>query len=141
DASNSSHDYHFSPLMPHNTSSIIFIRNKIDLINAPPSVHVDKEKSVISLSAKLGIGIDLLKNHIKAMVGFGGESENMFLARRRHLDALKNAFSHIKNSLKQLTDSGNSELAAEDLRLAQLALSEITGEFTADDLLGKIFST
>lgn len=120
---------------------IIFIRNKIDLIDLPPSIQLENENVVISLSAKTGSGIDLLKQQIKSQIGFQGDAEDVFIARRRHLDALTRAHSHITNSFNQLKETRFGELAAEDLRLAHFALSEITGEFTSDDLLGRIFSS
>lgn len=120
---------------------IIFIRNKIDLTSTQPMVQAEEDKTVISLSAKSGTGVDLLKQQIKAQVGFQGDGDGIYLARRRHLDALARAQAHVEDSLKQLSHSRSGELAAEDLRLAQLALCEITGEFTADDLLGRIFSS
>lgn len=124
-----------------NTQPMILIRNKIDLINQNPSLQVEEGKTIISLSAKLGLGIDLLKKQIKTVVGFAGEEDGFFLARRRHLDALAKALSYLENGFKELSQARRGELVAEDLRLAQHALSEITGEFTADDLLGRIFSS
>ncbi len=123
------------------THHIIFVRNKIDLINESPSMKTDHDHVCISLSAKSGMGIDLLKQHIKTQVGFQSHIEGIYLARRRHLDALARANRHIHASLNQLMNTQAGELAAEDLRQAHLALSEITGEFTADDLLGRIFSS
>ena len=120
---------------------IIFVRNKIDLIHESPSLNTVDGNTVISLSAKTETGIDLLKNFIKSQVGFQGNTEGIYLARRRHLDALGRAKTHVEHSLQQLSDHQSGELAAEDLRLAQRALSEITGEFTADDLLGRIFAS
>ena len=120
---------------------IIFIKNKIDLVPCPPSIQEETGQVVISLSVKTGAGIDLLKERIKERVGYQGAIEGIYLARRRHLDALKRAASHLTDSMKQLTESRAGELAAEELRLAQLALCEITGEFTTDDLLGRIFSS
>jgi tRNA modification GTPase len=119
----------------------ITIRNKIDLMNEPPSIHSDANKTVISLSAKSGAGIDLFKQYIKEQVGFQPAGEGMYLARRRHLDALARAQSHVKECLHQLSHSRSGELAAEDLRQAHLVLCEITGVFTSDDLLGRIFSS
>jgi tRNA modification GTPase len=119
---------------------IIFIRNKIDLTNESPAITTHEGKAIVSLSAKSDIGMDLLKKQIKSEVGYQSSGEGVYLARRRHLDALARAKSHVENSLKQLT-LRSGELAAEDLRLAHLALAEITGEFTADDLLGRIFSS
>lgn len=115
----------------------ICIRNKIDLRQQKPSI----EKSVIALSAKTGVGIDLLIAAIKSKVGYGrGDHEDVFLARRRHLEALSEAKSHVENSLAKRENS-QPELVAEELRLAQSALNQITGEFGSDDLLGRIFSS
>lgn len=116
----------------------LVIRNKIDLTAEQPAMT---DANTISLSAKTGHGIELLKSQIKKMVGFQQQTEGIYLARRRHLDALARARSHVGNAHQQLSASKAGELAAEDLRLAQLAMSEITGEFTSDDLLGRIFSS
>lgn len=118
----------------------ITIRNKIDLMNELSSIHSNDNKTIISLSAKSGAGVDLLKQYIKEQVGFQPAGEGMYLARRRHLDALARAQSHVHECLDQLS-SRSGELAAEDLRQAHLALCEITGVFTSDDLLGRIFSS
>ncbi|WP_170131755.1 tRNA uridine-5-carboxymethylaminomethyl(34) synthesis GTPase MnmE [Aquicella lusitana] len=119
---------------------VIFIHNKIDLIQSQPSIKNENENATIALSAKTGDGIALLKKHIKSLVGFTDTTEGIFLARRRHLDVLARAFALVQASITQMKVFRSCELAAEDLRLAQLALSEITGEFTPDDLLGRIFS-
>jgi tRNA modification GTPase len=122
---------------------MICIRNKIDLVNEKPQVQKNNnndEMTFVSLSAKSGEGIDLLKQEIKNQIGFHGDAEDIFIARRRHLDALNNAYKHVKESIDQLS-KGVIELAAEDLRKAQQALSEMTGEFGSDDLLGRIFSS
>lgn len=120
---------------PHAT--IITVRNKIDLIHENVTVH----DHCISLSAKTGIGIDLLTNHIKKIVGYQNTQEGVFSARQRHLDALHRAKNALLDGKQQLENYKAGELFAEDLRQAQLALSEITGEFTSDDLLGRIFSS
>jgi len=120
---------------------IIFIRNKIDLMSELPSISAENDHTCISLSAKSGAGIDLLIDQIKNQVGFEAQNEGIYLARRRHLDALARAQSCVMEGLKQLTYSHSGELAAEDFRQAHRALCEITGEFTADDLLGRIFSS
>lgn len=119
---------------------VILVQNKIDLTNTQPDLHKQGQHTVISLSAKSQQGIDLLKNYIRTQAGLQEQTEGIYLARRRHLDALARAEQHVATSYKQL-EKGAGELAAEDLRLAQLALAEITGEFTADDLLGRIFSS
>lgn len=120
---------------------VIEVLNKIDLLNQSPAVNEHQGKTTISISAKSGDGIELLKSHIKNHVGFHAEEDGVFLARRRHLDALSRAKTHVEASLTQLREARAGELAAEDLRLAHLALCEITGEFTSDDLLGRIFSS
>jgi len=118
----------------------ILIQNKIDLTQTSPTIRQENGLTIISLSAKTGQGIDLLKNHIKSCVGFEPTTEGSFSARRRHLDALARANEFLQFALHQLKEKRAGELAAEELRQAQLALGEITGEFTSDDLLGKIFS-
>ena len=110
------------------------IHNKIDVTAEAPRVVGDE----IWLSAKTGAGIELLRGKLLEAAGWLAAGEGAFMARARHLDALGRAAGHLaaaRESAAQL------ELFAEELRLAQAALSEITGEFTADDLLGEIFST
>jgi tRNA modification GTPase len=126
--------------LPSSCENIIFIRNKIDLTHESPSVSELDNKTIVSLSAKSGSGLDLLKQQIKLKVGYESSGEGIYLARRRHLDALARAELAVKNSLVQLRDFRAGELAAEDLREAHRALSEITGEFTTEDLLGRIFA-
>jgi tRNA modification GTPase len=121
-------------------AAVVTIRNKIDLTNELPRIEIENGKAVISLSAKSGLGIALLKNYIKSCVGFEANMEGCFSARRRHLDALARADVFLQNGQVQLQNRAG-ELLAEDLRQAQYALSEITGEFTSDDLLGRIFSS
>ena len=109
------------------------IHNKIDATGEPPRMLGDE----IWLSAKTGAGVDLLRGKLLESVGWQAVGEGAFMARARHLDALARGAAHLaaaRESAVQL------ELFAEELRLAQAALSEITGEFTADDLLGEIFS-
>lgn len=125
---------------------ITIIRNKIDLqMKAPALEHqtIAENKSVttIHLSAKHQKGIDILQQHLKSCIGFQASEEGSFTARRRHLQALESARDHLKQALKQLSNMSSTELVAEDLRLAHRYLGEITGEFTADDLLGRIFSS
>lgn len=115
---------------------VIKVLNKIDKISSIPS----REGSSIYLSAKHGEGLDLLKTAIKQALGHQ-PTEGLFLARRRHLDALNQAHACLLSGKKQLFEHKAGELLAEDLRQAHDALCEITGEFTTDDLLGKIFST
>ena len=93
------------------------------------------------LSARTGEGVDVLRNHLKQSMGFETNMEGGFLARRRHLQALAEAAEHLEQGKAQLLGAWAGELLAEELRLAQQNLSEITGEFTSDDLLGRIFSS
>lgn len=115
----------------------VIIRNKIDLSGHEAGINA---QSVVYLSAKTGAGVTELKQYLKDKVGVHDYSEGNFIARRRHLDALQRA-QHALNHAEIRTRAYQNELLAEELRLAQQALGEITGEFTADDLLGKIFST
>lgn len=115
---------------------IITVFNKIDSINVAAKIASND----VYLSAKSGQGLDLLKNKIKELVGYQ-PAEGCFLARRRHLEALDRAKSLLDNGFLQLTEQAAGELLAEDLRLAHQALGEITGEFSSDDLLGRIFSS
>ena len=116
-------------------AQVIVIKNKIDLSQMTPGFH----HNALHISAKNGNGIVELKQWLKDRVGYNNEGQ--FMARRRHIDALQRALNFVKIGQQQLQDHRAGELLAEDLRQAQLFLSEITGEFTADDLLGKIFSS
>jgi tRNA modification GTPase len=131
----------FAERLP-NLANLTVVRNKVDLI-ADESLSGKEivERKVISVSAKTGFGIDNLKQHLKSCMGFSAQGEGQFTARRRHLDALEKAQDHIAEGRAQLIDAEAGELLAESLRLAQLTLTEITGEFTPDDLLGRIFSS
>jgi tRNA modification GTPase len=115
----------------------IWVHNKIDTTKETAKI-VEKAGEVhIYISAKTGEGIELLKTHLLDLVGYKENAEGIFMARARHLEALKFVEEHL-----QLTEENinQAELVAEELRLAQEALSSITGEFTPDDLLGEIFS-
>ncbi len=121
---------------------ISLIRNKADLSGESIQHNDDNnEMPVISLSAKSGEGLELLKEHLKRCMGFQGTTEGSFMARRRHIDALDNAAEHIYSGQDQLEQFVAGEILAEELRLAQQYLNEITGEFSSDDLLGRIFSS
>ena len=131
-----------APALP-NVNNITIVQNKIDLNATRPAIVEPNEKNpnpIIQLSAKTGQGIDLLRQHLKQSIGVNHNLEGSFIARRRHLDALKRTESFLVAGTKQLTSSGAGELLAEDLRQAQLCLGEITGDFTSDDLLGRIFA-
>ncbi len=121
---------------------VTLIRNKADLTGEAVVLNQAVDGHVtLSLSAKAGEGIDLLREHLKQCMGYEQTAESSFSARRRHLDALRLAEQYLQHGHAQLTQAGAGELLAEDLRLAQQALGEITGAFSSDDLLGRIFSS
>ncbi|MBO8134320.1 tRNA uridine-5-carboxymethylaminomethyl(34) synthesis GTPase MnmE [Dickeya fangzhongdai] len=123
------------------TLPITVVRNKADVTGEPLGIEDVNNYSLIRLSARTGNGVDLLRDHLKQSMGFTSNTEGGFLARRRHLQALEQAAQHLQQGHEQLVGAYAGELLAEELRLAQQALSEITGEFTSDDLLGRIFSS
>ncbi len=116
---------------------VIHVHNKIDLVGRPPRMELVEGEEHVWVSAKLGLGIDLLKDAIVRAAGAEAFDEGIFSARQRHLDALREAAGHVEQAAAQVD---TPEFAAEELRLAQVALSRITGEHVADDLLGEIFS-
>jgi tRNA modification GTPase len=115
------------------------LRNKIDLLDGRAALTLAGATTVIALSVRTGAGLALLRDHLHALAGFAPEAGGTFSARRRHLAALARAQRHLGAARPQLTAA--LELAAEELRAAQAALSELTGELTSDDLLGEIFAT
>jgi tRNA modification GTPase len=117
------------------------IRNKSDLTDTPAGLHDVAGCAEICLSARNGQGIDLLRAYLKGLVEFEGSSDGDFSARRRHLEAIDRAQRAVRAGEQALLQAHAGELLAEDLRQAQQALAEITGEFTADDLLGEIFGS
>lgn len=124
---------------------VTVVRNKADLstldVGQSTVATQQGDISVINLSAKQGDGVDTLKSHLATTMGFDTTTEGQFIARRRHIEALDQANNHVTTGEQQLHDAMAGELLAEELRLAHQALCEITGEFTSDDLLGKIFSS
>ena len=121
------------------TLPVTIIRNKADLTGNATGFVEDATSATVVLSALSGDGIGCLRSHLKDCMGYSA-SEDGFIARRRHLDALDRADLALTDAAAQL-DAGAGELMAEDLRRAQSALGEITGEFTTEDLLGAIFSS
>ncbi|MCW9012567.1 MAG: tRNA uridine-5-carboxymethylaminomethyl(34) synthesis GTPase MnmE [Gammaproteobacteria bacterium] len=117
------------------------IFNKIDLSGRDPGLIEAEGEIDIAVSAKTGAGLDLLKNHLKTCMGYEQSMEGRFMARRRHLDALQSADENLQAARINLVELQAGELLAEELRRAQDVLNEITGEFTSDDLLGRIFSS
>ncbi len=117
------------------------IYNKIDLLNLAPALKQTEQGTSCYLSIKTGDGLELLKQHLKQSVGFNESTDTVFIARRRHIEALRKGYEFVQSALNQLQTSKAGELVAEDLRHAQMTLAEITGTVTSDDLLGKIFSS
>ena len=115
----------------------IWVHNKIDLAKKSPFVEELDGEHHIHLSAKTGDGINLLRETLLKIVGWQSTSEGVFMARTRHLDAIKQVDQFLQSALGAINQS---EIVAENLRMAQEALSAVTGEFTPDDLLGEIFS-
>jgi tRNA modification GTPase len=125
------------PFIHQQKLSIIY--NKCDLSGHQVTID-NSEISRIYLSAKHAKGIDLLREHLKSCVGYN-DGDTPFIARRRHIEALNLGREHIHAGEQQLLNYNAGELLAEELRIAQQALAEITGEFSSDDLLGRIFSS
>jgi len=119
---------------------IIYIRNKIDLLKAKAEIKEVENQTEVSLSAKNGDGIDLLRQALSEAAGYKPDGEGVFLARKRHILSIKLTLNYINSAIEQL-EGGASELVAEDLRQAGMSLGTITGEFSSDDLLGEIFSS
>lgn len=117
------------------------VRNKTDLSARAPGLVKTPDGIEIALSAKTGAGLDALRSHLKQCMGYRSAGAGVFSARRRHLDALRCARESLERGRGALSQAQAGELLAEELRLAQQALAEITGEFTSDDLLGRIFSS
>jgi tRNA modification GTPase len=115
---------------------VIVVRNKIDLCDPH---DVDSIPGQVLLSAKTGAGLDALKTAIKTLAGYREHGEGTFSARQRHIDALNDAKHHFTQGVAALDESRSGELLAEELRLSLQALGEIVGEFSGDDLLGRIF--
>jgi tRNA modification GTPase len=125
---------------PALAGKLTLVFTKIDLQGIAPDTGEEQGIPAIHISAKLGLGLDLLRRHVLACAGFQSDEEGQFLARRRHLDALHRAATALDIAATQLQAS-SAELMAEDLRRAQNALGDITGAVTADELLGEIFGS
>jgi tRNA modification GTPase len=130
------------------SAETIIVRNKCDLSGRAPELlptaavgaaHGRDRCFQLRLSAHEGTGLDLLAHEIRRVAGLTGTGESLFSARTRHIEALRRALACAQDAEARLREGANAELAAEELRLAQQALSEITGAFTSDDLLGRIF--
>jgi tRNA modification GTPase len=120
---------------------VTLIANKCDLTDQRVDVQQHHDFTVVHLSAKTGAGLDLLKQHLKSTMGFKDAGEGNFSARRRHLLSLQRAKEFLDSGRQQLVGAAAGELLAEDLRLCQQSLGEITGAVSSDALLGEIFSS
>jgi len=127
-------------LLPPNVP-VTLIFNKIDLIGAAARLDQGEGATRIFVSARTGEGMELVRGHLKTSAGYQDAECGALSARRRHLDALSRAHDLMRGAAATLTGTQSFELFAEDLRLAQRALGEVTGEFTSDDLLGEIFGS
>jgi tRNA modification GTPase len=116
---------------------VIMVLNKIDILDIKAKELSGQRRTEIWLSAKSGDGVDLLRGAILRCIGWQATAEGTFLARERHLQALRDAATSLSRAASHM---GSLELQAEELRLAQQAFTDLTGSFTADDLLGEIFS-
>lgn len=114
----------------------LYLHNKIDLSGHSAGVEKRDGEQHLYLSAKTGAGLEILQEKLLETIGWHQET-GVFMARARHLAALSSAERHLFEAGRQLN---HPELFAEELREAQNSLNSITGEFTADDLLGEIFS-
>lgn len=139
ESNNKNHMPNLPPLLESLPENIpkLYVFNKIDLTKHKPEI----KNNTLYVSAKNNLGIDLLKEKLLDLIGFNSNTEGLYTARRRHLDALEIAKNHLNLGFEQLTIFQSGELLAEELRLTQDALSSITGKFSADDLLGEIFSS
>jgi tRNA modification GTPase len=115
----------------------IIVRNKIDLTGESPG----QQDGHVNVSATTGAGIHALKAAIKSMAGYAGAGEGAFTARQRHIDSLRASKRHFEAGVDALRAARAGELLAEELRLSMQALGEITGEFSSEDLLGRIFAS
>ncbi len=121
--------------------NIIDVWNKVDAVHAPTPTLPQGGREQVNLSAKTGAGLDTLRRRLLELAGWQAAPEGVFIARARHVQALRRVGAHLDEATLLIAQQAQAlDLLAEELRLAQNALSQITGEFTSDDLLGVIFS-
>ncbi|GLT20291.1 tRNA modification GTPase MnmE [Vibrio zhanjiangensis] len=130
----------FVDRLPSNIGMTV-IRNKADQTGEDIGICHVNSPTLIRLSARTGQGVEALRHHLKQCMGFSGNNEGGFMARRRHLEALEQAAEHLHIGQQQLEGYMAGEILAEELRIAQQHLNQITGEFSSDDLLGRIFTS
>jgi tRNA modification GTPase len=124
-----------------NDVPVTLVFNKVDLLGGMPLDNTVSGPPRIGVSALSGQGVDVLRAHLKQCMNFQTADGGSISARARHLEALRRAEAHVNEAARQLRERRAGELVAEDFRAAQRALDEITGEFTSDDLLGRIFGS
>ncbi len=129
-------DHELHEKLPHGVP-VTIVRNKVDLTGEPPG-RLDED--TVNLSARTGAGLEALRDRLRELAGYENLGEGAFTARRRHVEALERAAMHFETGRTALEETRAGELFAEELRLSHHALGEITGQFTADELLGRIFS-
>jgi len=120
---------------------VTLILNKCDLTAGIPLADTISGPPRITLSALSGHGIEVLRAHLKSCMGYHSLDTGTVSARHRHLEALARARNAVEDAARELRDTRAGELVAQQLREAQQALNEITGDFTSEDLLGRIFAS
>ena len=123
------------------TSEVIVVGNKVDLSGGLAGFVEGTEPTTVRVSATTGVGMDVLKSQLKITASYQQNTEGIFLARRRHLEALQRTEIALSCARQQLWARAATELVAEDLWAAHRALGEITGKFSSDELLDRIFSS
>ncbi|MDB6096040.1 MAG: trmE [Francisellaceae bacterium] len=129
----------WNTILPEDTPRIVLV-NKIDKLSIEATLVKEKNYSVVYISALTEQGMDLFRTHLKETVGYNHLINEPFTARRRHVEALEVAYEHLIKGQRLLLEQSAGELLAEELSISQKALEEITGRFSSDDLLGRIFS-
>jgi tRNA modification GTPase len=120
--------------------AVTLVFNKCDLAVGVPVADTASGPPRVTISAVSGEGIETLRAHLKSCMDYHGLDSGTVSARARHLEALTRARAHVDEAVRQLQEKRAGELVAEELRTAQQALAEITGEFSTEDLLGRIFA-
>lgn len=139
-AADPNHERFNAEHLPDNVP-VTFVHNKADQSGASLGLRDDQAEVTLVISAREQQGITELRQHLRECMGLANNTQGEFIARRRHLQAIERAEHLIQVGQQALLQGQAGELLAEDLRQAQQALAEITGEFSADDLLGEIFSS
>lgn len=119
---------------------VVRVRNKIDLTGEPPGLAERYAQPTVAVSARTSAGLDALRTVLIGMAGYRDLGEGAFTARQRHLDSLERAWRHFAAGREALRTARAGELFAEELKLSQAALDDITGVHSSDELLGRIFS-